>query len=615
MRTADGYIVKRCLNGDSAAFGLLVDKYKEGVYSLAYSKLRNFHDAEDVTQEVFIKAYRKLRTLRRYDDFHAWIYAITSNLCKDWIRSRSSRPDCEFIADQTPEALQDSPVDSHIENPLIELLHEALDSLPEIYRQILTLYYLGGMNSREIAEFLGMSPATVRQRLTRARSQLREGILTMMKTAFEEQRLQVGFTFRIVEAVKQIKIQPMPRATALPWGLSLATGLIFTIMSFSPHLSILNSAALPSGLPLPIRAKVLKTGEIPVDIMDFSQISVVASNQADDDSNPEFPGSKNAPLLAPQAAIGKWVSKSNMPTARSSLATSAADGRIYAIGGASHQEVLSTIEEYDPETDTWTKKSDMPIASCYLSASILNGKIYVTGGWNVSVLSAVMEYNPVADKWMERASMLTSRDGLSTSTVNGKIYAIGGWEPMIALPTVEEYDPVADKWTKKADMPTARWGHSTSVVNGKIYAIGGRFGTFNQGPAFSAVEEYDPATDKWTKKADMPTARWGLSASVLNGKIYAIGGSVDDTNALSVVEVYDPVTNTWAKGPGMQTGRLYFSTSTIDGKIYAVGGQTAGGVKTSSVEELDMGFEAVEAKGKRLMTWGMIKGEVDRKTQ
>ena len=67
MRTEDGYIVHKCLNGDSAAFGLLVDKYKAGVYALAYSKLRDFRDAEDVAQEVFIRAYQKLRTLKQWD--------------------------------------------------------------------------------------------------------------------------------------------------------------------------------------------------------------------------------------------------------------------------------------------------------------------------------------------------------------------------------------------------------------------------------------------------------------------------------------------------------------------------------------------------------------------
>ena len=88
MRMADRHLINKCLNGDSAAFGMLVDKYKESVYALAYSKLHNFHDAEDITQEAFIKAYQKLRTLRYWDDFYAWIYAITSNLCKDWIRNQ-----------------------------------------------------------------------------------------------------------------------------------------------------------------------------------------------------------------------------------------------------------------------------------------------------------------------------------------------------------------------------------------------------------------------------------------------------------------------------------------------------------------------------------------------
>ena len=71
MRTEDGHIIHKCLNGDTAAFGLLVDKYKASVYALAYSKLHNFHDAEDITQETFLKAYQKLRTLRWWDNFLA----------------------------------------------------------------------------------------------------------------------------------------------------------------------------------------------------------------------------------------------------------------------------------------------------------------------------------------------------------------------------------------------------------------------------------------------------------------------------------------------------------------------------------------------------------------
>ena len=126
MQTEDGYIIRKCLNGEKEAFGLLVDKYKEGVYLLAYGKLRNFHDAEDVTQEVFIKVYRKLHSLRRWDNVMAWIYAVTSNTCKDWIRSQSRRRDRESIADQNPESLTNPSINSYREGLVLESLHEAL---------------------------------------------------------------------------------------------------------------------------------------------------------------------------------------------------------------------------------------------------------------------------------------------------------------------------------------------------------------------------------------------------------------------------------------------------------------------------------------------------------
>lgn len=184
MRTEDGYIINKCLNGEKSAFGLLVDKYREGVYALAYSKLRNFHDAEDVAQEVFINAYQKLRTLRRWDNFMAWLYAITANLCKNRIRAQSRRPDREFIRDQYPGALGHSAVKSYQDDREYELLHEALNSIPEVHRQILTLHYLGGMKIKEVARFLGTSPSTVARRLSRARSQLRKEMLAMMTRTF-----------------------------------------------------------------------------------------------------------------------------------------------------------------------------------------------------------------------------------------------------------------------------------------------------------------------------------------------------------------------------------------------------------------------------------------------
>ena len=140
-----------------------------------------------------------------------------------------------------------------------------------------------------------------------------------------------------------------------------------------------------------------------------------------------------------------------------------------------------------------------------------------------------------------------------------------------------------DTWTRKADMPTARGGLSASVVDGKIYAIGGEAGS----QVFSTVEAYDPATDTWTRKADMPTPRGFFFTAVVNDKIYAIGGAGGNPlSAVELVEVYDPATDTWIKKAEMPTARSDFSGSVADGKIYAMGGFD-GDRRLSTVEAYD----------------------------
>ncbi len=141
----------------------------------------------------------------------------------------------------------------------------------------------------------------------------------------------------------------------------------------------------------------------------------------------------------------------------------------------------------------------------------------------------------------------------------------------------------AATWTQKADMPTARWGLSTSLVDGKIYAIGGLGGS-------KKVEEYNPATDTWTEKADMLTGRTWLAASAVDGKIFAIGGDTTwpGGTTIATVEEYDPATDTWMQKADMPAPRGAFSTSVVNGKIYAIGGyHTHFGSPLRTVEEYD----------------------------
>jgi N-acetylneuraminic acid mutarotase len=144
-----------------------------------------------------------------------------------------------------------------------------------------------------------------------------------------------------------------------------------------------------------------------------------------------------------------------------------------------------------------------------------------------------------------------------------------------------------DAWTTKAPMPTPRMVLSTSVVDGIIYAIGGTR-DFHQ-PAYATVEAYNPETDAWTTKAPMPTPRGGFSTCVVDGIIYAIGGGRDLGSSISTVEAYDPATNTWTMKAPMPTPRMALSTSVVDGIIYAIGGCTVNqyGAALATVEAYD----------------------------
>jgi RNA polymerase sigma factor (sigma-70 family) len=615
MRTADGYIISKCLNdGDSTAFGLLVDKYKASIYALAYSKLHNFHDAEDVTQEVFVKAYRNLPKLRRWDNFFAWLYSITSNLCKDFLQEKAKFSDSEFIEDQSVDMLKTSSIRSFHDERAFESIREALDSLPEIYQQVLTLHYLGGMTGEEISEFLGVPHPTIRQRLSRARSMLKEEMIAMINTDYEHRRLSANFTFRIIEMVKKIRIHPTSGIKGLPYGLSIGAGIIFAILSFGQYIQI-NLSDIAMGLPMPSDTKILKVGEIPVDAVRISTIPFIAGKGNGKGVAPEPKGQENAFFMDPQDE--GWAKRADMTTTRSALSASTVNGKVYAIGGIDQAwNALLTVEEYDPSIDKWARKADMPTARIWLSASELNGKIYAIGGapgiWGGD-LSAVEEYDPVADKWIKKSDMPTSRTDLCTCAINGRIYAIGGLSGLTAIPTLEEYDPVADKWTRKSDMPTARCSFAAGVVNGRIYAIGGASPT-PWDPSLDVVEEYDPVADKWTKKANMPTAKQFFSASVVNEKIYIIGGAPVDHNFLKTVEEYDPVEDKWVKKADMPTARVQLCTSAVNGKIYAIGGLVdngGNGLDVSTVEEFDTGFisKSVDPSGKLPKTWGMLKAK------
>ena len=139
-----------------------------------------------------------------------------------------------------------------------------------------------------------------------------------------------------------------------------------------------------------------------------------------------------------------WTRKADMPTARAVHATGVVDGKIYVIGGGDRNKVLSSVEEYNPLTNTWTKRADMPTARMFLTASAVNGKIYAIGGVANRIapwipISTVEEYDPSTDTWTRKTDTPMPRGFHSAGVVNGKIYVIGGSDNInVSVPTVEE---------------------------------------------------------------------------------------------------------------------------------------------------------------------------------
>ena len=180
MKNDDVVLIQRILAGDEPAFSSLVRKYQKQVHTLAWGKIRDFHIAEDITQETFLQAYQKLETLEDPTRFPRWLYVIADRLCIAWLRKnqRQTEPleDADFSGIET-EAYSRFVATEHAEifgEARRDLVEKLLAKLKGNNRTVITLHYLEGMTYAEIVDFLGVPENTIRSRLRRAREQLKK---------------------------------------------------------------------------------------------------------------------------------------------------------------------------------------------------------------------------------------------------------------------------------------------------------------------------------------------------------------------------------------------------------------------------------------------------------
>ncbi|HUI06408.1 MAG TPA: sigma-70 family RNA polymerase sigma factor [Verrucomicrobiae bacterium] len=182
----DETLVARTQKGDSAAFDVLVGRYKERLYATVYHMTANHEDANDLVQDTFIKAFKSIESFRGHSSFYTWIYRIAVNRTINFLKRRKNRN--QYSLDDLESSIQTDPdlveMMSHVtprrEAGLTELqekLNEALQKLSESHRAVVTMHDIQGMTHADIAKVLKCSEGTVRSRLFYARQQL-QGLLS-----------------------------------------------------------------------------------------------------------------------------------------------------------------------------------------------------------------------------------------------------------------------------------------------------------------------------------------------------------------------------------------------------------------------------------------------------
>ncbi len=187
-------LIQRSKEGDQEAFGLLVKKYKRKVYNLAFGLTQDRETADDLAQEAFIKAYFGLPQFKFKSEFSTWLYRITINLIKDYLRKKERMSKIWIQKMRENPFIQDDEVkrkeEEKIKDEQRKLVHRFIRALPRKYQIILSLRDIHGFSYQEISKILKISPGTVDSRLHRAREMLRKNIEPFLRAKGGDHEMQ-----------------------------------------------------------------------------------------------------------------------------------------------------------------------------------------------------------------------------------------------------------------------------------------------------------------------------------------------------------------------------------------------------------------------------------------
>ena len=239
MKNDDTKLIQRVLAGDDNAFSVLVRKYQKQVHALAWRKIGDFHIAEEITQDTFLKAYKRLPTLKKPQRFVSWLYVIAANRCSSWLRKKRlwTQP-LEELEETDNEQQQKATYSGYVieENERTavaaqrDVIKKLLAKLQESERTVITLHYFGEMSCTEIGAFLGVSANTIKSRLRRAQLRLRKEE-PMIREALDNFQITSNLTENVMREIARIKPDtPSSGKPIMPWAIATSTIAVVLLM-------------------------------------------------------------------------------------------------------------------------------------------------------------------------------------------------------------------------------------------------------------------------------------------------------------------------------------------------------------------------------------------------
>jgi N-acetylneuraminic acid mutarotase len=252
-------------------------------------------------------------------------------------------------------------------------------------------------------------------------------------------------------------------------------------------------------------------------------------------------------------ATSRWSLGPKLPQPIHHTHAASVGGKLYVIGGeiegasTGRPEVfVNEVWMHDPAVGGWVRRAPMPTARSGGGKAVIDGRIYIAGGRPPGG-SAFEVYDPAADTWEKLPDLPTQRNHLAMVALNGKVVVAGGRTGPGAMAervdAVEIYDPKTRRWTRGAPLPAPRGGITGAAVAGCMFVFGGEGERTHVLGLTPNTYGYDPRSDRWTKLPDLPIAVHGLKGSaVIGGRIFLPGGGITlgGNSGTNAMQVYRP---------------------------------------------------------------------------